>query len=250
MPSWKLFAILLTSTIVIWQIILHTTKVRKLESVKSYLVDVKSNNLSSDLVTVNSDDNRPPLTIIKSRGRQRNQMGIFATLYGLSRLNNRKPVLQKHTARQLRTFFKITVETSTELLETDKSFPYYNIGRHIRSNDVAIPKDAVILRGNQYAVSPTFYDFVRFEIQQQFRFVDPIDQHAETVLRNVQYTRYVDTFVGIHVKRTDMINYLLQRKGAIPGNEFFKKAMTYFLSKYRNVIFVVVSDDRNGAKLT
>ncbi|XP_013792633.2 galactoside 2-alpha-L-fucosyltransferase 2-like isoform X2 [Limulus polyphemus] len=242
MSSWKLFAVLTTSAIVVLVITRRITNSRNLVSAKNYLADVQTNKLSSDLG--NPDEKKLPLTIIKSRGRLGNQMGIFATLYGLSRLNNRKPVLQQHTAQQLRQFFKITIETTTELSETNKSLPYYNIDRYIRSSDVAIPKDVVILRGNQYAVSPTFYDFVRFEIRQQFRFVDPIDQYAENVLHRIQQTRSVDTFVGIHVRRTDMTRYLAKQKGAIPGNEFFKKAMNYFLSKYRNVTFVVVSDDR------
>ena len=52
------------------------------------------------------------------------------------------------------------------------------------------------------------------------------------------------TLVGIHVRRGDKV-----RSGWIlPGKDYFVRAMDHFRAKYKNVYFVVVSEDKNYIK--
>ncbi|XP_013772668.2 galactoside 2-alpha-L-fucosyltransferase 2-like [Limulus polyphemus] len=171
-------------------------------------------------------------------------MGTLATLYGLARLNKRKPFLQLYTANFLRQYFQINLPVTLKLWEKNKKLSYHNIGTFIQSRDVTLAKDVVILRGYKFPNSPTFYDFVRYEIKEQFRFIDSIDEYAESVLHQIQQTRSVETFIGIHVRRTDMVKVMKRHKSFLPGSEYFNKSMDYFLSRYQNVAFVVASDDR------
>lgn len=249
-----LLQIVVLIILTIGQIFISVLKVRLVPStrVDDLIVNTSEIKASSFLLSferTNTGEEKLPLTIISNRGRLGNQMGTFATLYGLARLNNRKPVLQPHTATYIGRYFKTSVPSTESLSETNHSLPAYKIGRYIRSSDVTIPKQVVILRGHKTPNSPTFYDFVRYEIKREFRFIDPIDHYADSVLRKIRHKfPRMDTFVGIHVRRTDMNKVLLKYGASLPDTNFFNKSMSYFMSRYRNVTFIVVSDDRKWCK--
>ncbi|XP_068201237.1 galactoside alpha-(1,2)-fucosyltransferase 2-like isoform X2 [Palaemon carinicauda] len=51
--------------------------------------------------------------------------------------------------------------------------------------------------------------------------------------------------IGVHVRRSDYISYLKQTTGGkVLGAEYFQRAFQFFREKYRNVVFLVASDDR------
>ncbi|CAC5426854.1 FUT1_2 [Mytilus coruscus] len=63
----------------------------------------------------------------------------------------------------------------------------------------------------------------------------------QTVKRfNIGSTRDV-TLVGVHVRRGDMVNHKFGYNIATP--EYLTKAVQYFKSKYKNVIFIISSQD-------
>ena len=68
---------------------------------------------------------------------------------------------------------------------------------------------------------------------------DNIDQGTSNKLRSVQ-----PILVGIHVRRGDKVNsaYILPKK------DYFVRAKDHFRAKYKNVVFIVVSEDKNYIK--
>ncbi|XP_071130367.1 galactoside alpha-(1,2)-fucosyltransferase 1-like isoform X2 [Mytilus edulis] len=102
------------------------------------------------------------------------------------------------------------------------------------------------IRLGQYLQSwKYFYDF-RSQLKKQFTFRDHLLQEAkskivQTVKRfNRGSTRDV-TLVGVHVRRGDMVNHKFGYNIATP--EYLTKAVQYFQSKYKNVVFIISSQD-------
>ncbi|CAG2218660.1 FUT1_2 [Mytilus edulis] len=102
------------------------------------------------------------------------------------------------------------------------------------------------IRLGQYLQSwKYFYDF-RSQLRKQFTFRDLLLQEAkskivQTVKRfNIGSTRDV-TLVGVHVRRGDMVNHKFGYNIATP--EYLTKAVQYYKSKYKNVIFIIASQD-------
>lgn len=52
------------------------------------------------------------------------------------------------------------------------------------------------------------------------------------------------TYISIHVRRTDYVEYLWQKFKVKPAPvRYYLNAMDYFLNKYKNAIFMVASDN-------
>ncbi|GFS66027.1 galactoside 2-alpha-L-fucosyltransferase 2, partial [Nephila pilipes] len=97
-----------------------------------------------------------------------------------------------------------------------------------------------------YPCSYTFFDHVGDEIRREFQFSDEVRMYAHQVLQKANvYHLQNATYVGIHVRRGDyQKRWLSIFKGVAVNIEYFQKATEYFRSKYQNVIFLAVSDDR------
>ncbi|VDH95215.1 Hypothetical predicted protein [Mytilus galloprovincialis] len=102
------------------------------------------------------------------------------------------------------------------------------------------------IRLGQYLQSwKYFYDF-RSQLRKQFTFRDLLLQEAkskivQTVKRfNIGSTRDI-TLVGVHVRRGDMVNHKFGYNIATP--EYLTKAVQYYKSKYKNIIFIIASQD-------
>ncbi|XP_063443848.1 galactoside alpha-(1,2)-fucosyltransferase 2-like [Mytilus trossulus] len=102
------------------------------------------------------------------------------------------------------------------------------------------------IRLGQYLQSwKYFYDF-RSQLRKQFTFRDLLLQEAkskifQTVKQfNIGSSRDV-TLVGVHVRRGDMVTHKFGYNIATP--EYLTKAVQYYKSKYKNVIFIIASQD-------
>lgn len=81
-------------------------------------------------------------------------------------------------------------------------------------------------------------------IRKSFQLQPTLKSHAQSVLTRIKNFRHKTqnndvVFVSIHVRRQDYIQYL--RK--FLDKKFYFKAIEYYEAKYKNVIFVVASDD-------
>ncbi|GIY29901.1 galactoside alpha-(1,2)-fucosyltransferase 1 [Caerostris darwini] len=194
-----------------------------------------------------------PLTINTNQGRLGNQMFTFATLYGLGRLNHRGVALMPHNQKVISQYFDIS---SFPVVNEDLFVPQrpWQIGNWLKKEDNSIPLLSNIIVGNIYPTSFTFFDHVREEIREIFRFSDEVKNGAQNFLRHVKKIRpWTEVFVGVHVRRGDYLSHkqggwLRAYDGREVDSEFFQKAVGYFKSKYANITFLAVSDDREWCR--
>ncbi|XP_015600955.1 galactoside 2-alpha-L-fucosyltransferase 3 [Cephus cinctus] len=84
------------------------------------------------------------------------------------------------------------------------------------------------------------------DVRREFTFKANLRSYANTLLKEVarRFNLTEPTFVSIHVRRTDYVDYLWQKFKVHPAPvSYYLAAMDYFVGKYRNVVFVVASDN-------
>nr|XP_053632759.1 galactoside alpha-(1,2)-fucosyltransferase 1-like [Cherax quadricarinatus] len=70
-----------------------------------------------------------------------------------------------------------------------------------------------------------------------------VDSFLKEIFTKAQNESHVPpVLVGIHVRRTDYVDFIRNYEGRLPGEAYFRRAMQYFRDKFRRVIFVVASD--------
>ncbi|CAG2202373.1 FUT1_2 [Mytilus edulis] len=99
-----------------------------------------------------------------------------------------------------------------------------------------------------------FYEF-RKELRKQLTFRRHIQIEAEHNIMQIlqkfnEESRKMVTLVGIHIRLGDIFsNSYLKKVGFnIATPEYLSKSVNYFLSKYRNVLFLVTSQNMTWAK--
>ena len=115
---------------------------------------------------------------------------------------------------------------------------------HLRHQDTAI---------YGYLQSFKYFDFMKSEILQQFRFKEKYKYSAEVMLQEAINTHKSNlqsrdgymtdiVVVGIHVRRGDFVRS--QSQGYVPAPlPYFYRAMNYFRTRYPNVMFFVCSNE-------
>ena len=86
-------------------------------------------------------------------------------------------------------------------------------------------------------------------------FRDNLQEKMNKRLQLVASKHYKDkrlkdiTFVGVHVRRTDHLQYVKKKYNLKPLNaDYYNNAMEYFQEEYENCIFIVASDDIKWTK--
>ncbi|XP_023235997.1 galactoside 2-alpha-L-fucosyltransferase 2-like [Centruroides sculpturatus] len=182
------------------------------------------------------------LTIHCNEGRLGNQMGTYATLYGLARLNKRIPYGQQCNMDSLIPYFELSVAEIGSLPQ--KYSREYELGPYFQLQDENIPSDKNILTGYLYPSSFTFYHHVQNEIKREFQFKKNIIKYVYDVFNDIRATRGTSLFISVHIRRTDYCSWLKAFRGKEFDKEYILKAMQYFKNKYKNILFLLVSDDR------
>ncbi|GBM77575.1 Galactoside 2-alpha-L-fucosyltransferase 1 [Araneus ventricosus] len=194
---------------------------------------------------MSGDPMRLPVSIQCNEGRLGNQMCTYASLYGLSTLNKGRAFLAPNcNLKYLRPMFKqLSMEQAPPLYIHWNSWPVLS---YFKLSDAAIPPYSNYIGGFLYPCSYTFFDHAQDELRGEFQFTPEIQMHARKVLQKANiHSLEKPTYVGVHVRRGDYQKRWLDiYKGVEVNMEFFQKAVEYFRNKYKNVIFVAVSDDR------
>ncbi|XP_007431057.2 galactoside 2-alpha-L-fucosyltransferase 2 isoform X1 [Python bivittatus] len=198
-------------------------------------------------ITLNSSLSFAGIWTVNSIGRLGNQMGEYATLYALAKLNGHKAYILPEMHQYLSPIFKITlpVISAKRFRKIQWKKVYLNDWmseeyRHIRGRYVQ-------LMG--YPCSYTFYHHIRQEILKEFTFHDHIKEEANHYLQVLRGERQNVTFVGVHVRRGDYVRVMPETwKGVVADKGYLEKAMNYFRKKYLNPIFVVTSNGMQWCK--
>ena len=188
---------------------------------------------------------------IKPYGRLGNNLYHLAASYAIVEKNHRKLVLTPRYIHNIKTLLNIScldVETATVPNGINTIGAYRN-GVYVNNYDPALlghrndrDLELIYIRVMRY-----FLPYGSL-IRNHMVINDNLVQSTQQLLHSLQVAPH-STFVGIHVRRGDRTGSKAKERGhLIPKKKFFKNAMTYYLSKYTNVIFIVCSDDMKWSK--
>ena len=179
-------------------------------------------------------------------GRLGNLMFQYASLFGIAKRKNRSAVVNRRRYNALfDTFINLTIPRGTLPERCAKgakvAFGVYN--RKVEE----LPDSNVTLGG--FFQSWKYFAGYESEIRQQFVFKVSILTEARDYLKNISMTYKVSaangnlTFVGIHVRRGDLLSEKLVKRHRVASKSYLVKAMNAFRRNFTRVHFVVCSDD-------
>ncbi|XP_042330656.1 galactoside alpha-(1,2)-fucosyltransferase 2 [Sceloporus undulatus] len=184
---------------------------------------------------------------VNSIGRLGNQMGEYATLYALAKLNGHKAFILPAMHRYLSPIFRITLPVIPA--EMVSKIRWRNFHLHDWMSEDYRHIEGKYIHFTGYPCSYTFYHHIRQEILQEFTFHDHVKEEANQYLRSLRGKRENVTYVGVHVRRGDYVWVMPHTwKGVVADRSYLEKAMNYFREKYHNPIFVVTSNGMDWCK--
>nr|XP_023968876.2 galactoside alpha-(1,2)-fucosyltransferase 2-like isoform X3 [Chrysemys picta bellii] len=178
---------------------------------------------------------------VNSAGRLGNQMGEYATLYALAKMNGRQAYILPEMHWQLAPLFRITLPVIPG--DMVQSVPWKDYELHDWMSEEYGHIEGKYVRLTGYPCSWTFYHHLRQEILQEFSFHDHVKEEANRYLAGLRGQRRNVTYVGVHVRRGDYIQEMAEHwKGVLADQAYLEKAMGYFRAKYQEPVFVVTSN--------
>ncbi|KAM9631960.1 galactoside alpha-(1,2)-fucosyltransferase 2-like [Trichechus inunguis] len=179
---------------------------------------------------------------VNVQGRLGNQMGEYATLYALAKMNGRPAFISAQMHNTLAPIFKITLPVLHNNVASKIPWRNYYLNDWMEEKYRHIPWEYVRLTG--YPCSWTFYHHLRDEILREFTLHDHVKEEAQTFLRGLQVNNSrPSTFVGVHVRRGDYVRVMPNIwKGVVADRQYLEQALNWFRARYSSPIFVVTSN--------
>ncbi|XP_045746379.1 galactoside 2-alpha-L-fucosyltransferase SEC1-like isoform X1 [Mirounga angustirostris] len=180
---------------------------------------------------------------INAKGRLGNQMGEYATLYALAKMNGRPAFIPAEMHSTLAPIFRISLPVLHGATASRIPWRNYRLNDWMEERYRHIPGEYVRLTG--YPCSWTFYHHLRGEILREFTLHDYVREDAQKFLRGLQakWARR-STFVGVHVRRGDYVRVMPRVwKGVVADRGYLEQALDWFRARYRSPVFVITSDD-------
>ncbi|KAJ8981550.1 hypothetical protein NQ317_009809 [Molorchus minor] len=180
------------------------------------------------------------ITIMQG-GRVGNQMWEYASVWAVARRTGLEAYVPRCMRLKLDQIFEqLSVPTFEEIGHCP-----VEINHFVKSLEAwNFTNQSIILP--RYYIKPELVLTWVQDIIQEFRIKKKILEKSQQILRIAAKfsTAKIHTFIGVHVRRTDYIGYLMRKHNTKPADVgFYKSSMAYFERKYSNVIFMVVSDD-------
>uniref|UniRef100_A0A8P0N6N4 L-Fucosyltransferase n=1 Tax=Canis lupus familiaris TaxID=9615 RepID=A0A8P0N6N4_CANLF len=185
---------------------------------------------------------------INSKGRLGNQMGEYATLYALAKMNGRPAFIPAEMHSTLAPIFRITLPVLHGTTASSIPWQNYHLNDWMEEEYRHIPGEYVRLTG--YPCSWTFYHHLRDEILREFTLHDHVREEAQKFLRGLQVNgRQPGTFVGVHVRRGDYVQVMPNVwKGVLADRGYLRQALDWFRARYHAPLFVITSDDMSWCR--
>ncbi|XP_007536313.3 galactoside alpha-(1,2)-fucosyltransferase 2-like [Erinaceus europaeus] len=180
---------------------------------------------------------------INSRGRLGNQMGQYATLYALAKMNGRPAFILPQTHDFLAPLFRISLPVLHNTTINQIPWNNYKLNDWMEEQYRHIPGQYVRLTDSPG--SWTFYHHLRQEILREFTLHDHLREEAQRLLRGLMVNgSQPSTFVGVHVRRGDYV-YLMPKvwKGVVADRGYLQQALAWFRTHHSSPLFVVTSND-------
>lgn len=179
---------------------------------------------------------------INSKGRLGNQMGQYATLYALAKLNGRPAFIPAEMHSTLAPIFRITLPVLQGTLAGRVPWWNYHLNDWMEEQYRHIPGEYVRLTG--YPCSWTFYHHLRADILREFTLHEHVRAEAQGFLRGLRVNgSQPSTFVGVHVRRGDYVHVMPNVwKGVVAHRGYLEQALDWFRARYSSPVFVVTSN--------
>ncbi|XP_069597298.1 galactoside alpha-(1,2)-fucosyltransferase 2-like [Ranitomeya imitator] len=180
-------------------------------------------------------------------GRFGNQIGEYAALYALAKMNGYRAYILPEMHQELSSLFKLNLPLISKDSANRIKWKEYNINNWMCPEYRNITGENIRLKGFVY--SWTFYHHIKKELLQEFIFHDFVKDETNAYLTQVRDNRTNVTFVGVHVRRGDYVKLFAQQKrGVLADKNYLQNATDYFRRKYQNPIFVVTSNGMDWCK--
>ncbi|ELK25493.1 PREDICTED: galactoside 2-alpha-L-fucosyltransferase 2 [Myotis davidii] len=179
---------------------------------------------------------------INAIGRLGNQMGEYATLYALAKMNGRPAFIPAEMHSSLAPIFRISLPVLHGATASRIPWHNYHLNDWMEEQYRHLPWEYVRLTG--YPCSWTFYHHLRPEILREFTLHDHVREAAQRFLRGLQATRAPQlTFVGVHVRRGDYVRVMPRVwKGVLADRGYLQQALDRFRARHPAPVFVVTSN--------
>ncbi|XP_069492405.1 galactoside alpha-(1,2)-fucosyltransferase 2-like [Ambystoma mexicanum] len=184
---------------------------------------------------------------INSQSRLGNQLGEYAALYALARINGRPAYIIPEMFNFLSPFFKIRLPQLHASVIKRIKWKNYFLNNWMCEEYNHITEKYVYFTGTPF--SWTFYYNIRDEICREFTFHDFLIEEANEYLEKLMGSRKNVTYIGVHVRRGDLTWTMpISWIGVLADKHYLEKAMGYFRDKYEEPVFVVTSNGMQWCK--
>ena len=177
-----------------------------------------------------------------------NQMFKFASMFGIAKHNNLIPVISPRALSER--IFKINVGNTRPEINYTETY----IEKKTNTFEPALMSigESENLWIHGYLQSWKYFQHVEKELRDQYTFQDHIAQKAKSTFLAVIAARKnkitsETVYVAVHVRRGDITrsNFLKNKGFTVADTDYLERAMNTFRKDFKNVLFVVGSDDLN-----
>lgn len=178
-----------------------------------------------------------------------NQLFQFASIFGIAKLKNMRVIVGSDS--EINRAFKLTVEVRQDMSACHTFKPLTEVKNCAYDPNLENFNVTESLRLGPYLQSwKYFYNFSN-DLRKELTFRDEIQaevyQVISSVVKKFNYTSRRDvTLIGLHVRRGDMVGHPFGYDVATPA--YINTSVQYFLSRYKNPIFIISSQDNQWTK--
>ncbi|KAL8623945.1 hypothetical protein ACOMHN_047165 [Nucella lapillus] len=187
-------------------------------------------------------DHRKPRIMVTWYGRLGNHMFQYSTLIGVAKRNNMTPIIPPNI--DLLDIFDLpTLQGPNTLLRNPVTYPDEKPGKYDVKTEHLDPRRDAFIKG--YHQSWKYYQNVRDELlDKHFVFHKPILTSALAYINSVRadLDKRDELLITVQVRRGDFVRQRIKGFTAAPI-PFYYKAMNYFRRKYKNVLFIICTND-------
>ena len=183
---------------------------------------------------------------VDAAGRLGNSIFNFAGGYALSKSNHRTLMLTPKLAYYIQEVFDTPEHGQYGICEVPSTIDSLKLRYAVYQPEVVRLSHRKDIHFHNYLQSYKYFQPYEAEVRRLLSFHDVLISRAQQFLHDERQDQINESpvYLGIHVRRGDMIEQRLSDKGYnIAPMSYLHSAVQYFNNKFQNIHFVVCSDD-------